>query len=105
MGNESKRRTDQRHDVDAGIRIRPAGSTSEGMPCRLADAGLGGVAVITTEKPQSERIEVEIVNNRGQVVGDPINAEIRYIEELGQGGYRVGCRFEVPEELLTDEDD
>ncbi len=105
MGSESDRRSHPRYDVDVGIRIRPAGSKSDGLPCRLADAGRGGVAVMTTQEPQSERIQVEILNNEGQPIGEPLDAEIVYVEELGQAGYRIGCRFEVPEALLPDEDD
>lgn len=105
MSSERDRREYARYDVDADVRIRPAGSTSDGLPCRLSDASRSGVALMSTQQPDSDRLQVEILNSAGELIGDPLDAEIVYVEELGQAGYRIGCRFEVPAELLPDDDD
>lgn len=102
MGSEGERRAYSRYDADGYVRVRLAGSKSDGLPCRLLDVGRGGVAVMSLHKPQGHHIEIEILTSEGQAIGGPVQAEIAYVEEVGQAGYRVGCRFEVPQELLLD---
>ncbi len=104
MGSDRERRAYARHGVDAVVRIRVAGSTGAGAPCRLADASRGGVAVMTTQEPQGERIRVEILNSEGEPIGDALDAEIVYVEDLGQVGYRIGCRFDAPGTMRAHED-
>jgi hypothetical protein len=105
MGNDSERRAYRRYNVDAGVRIRAAGDDGPGVPCRLTDAGRGGVAVMLDEPPETDHIHVEILNTEGQPIGEALEAEVIHAEPSGDGAYRVGCRFQVPEEILPDEDE
>jgi len=57
---------------------------------------------MSLQKPQGSRLEIEILSSEGEAIGGRLDAEIAYIEEVGQAGYRISCRFEVPEELLPD---
>jgi hypothetical protein len=105
MTDDEERRAHLRYNVDAEVRIRPAGTIGDGLPCKIRDAGRGGVAVLTDEAPTSGRLHVEILNDDGQPIGEPLEAEVVYVEPQPGGRYRVGCRFEVPEELIPLDDD
>jgi hypothetical protein len=105
MTSDQERRVHPRYNVNAQVHIRPAGTIGDGIPCRIRDAGRGGVAVVTEQEPSSGRLNVEILNDEGQPIGEPLEADIVYVERQPGGGYRVGCCFEVPEELLLLDDD
>lgn len=104
MSKESERRVHERFPVDAEVRVRAAGASGPGVPCRLADASVAGVSVRTDEHPGADRILVEILAPDGEPVGDPLDASVVRVDPDPDGGYRIGCRFEVPDELVEPED-
>lgn len=95
MNDRSERRRHPRVPVDAEARVRVAGSEEEGTLCRLADGSLGGVSIRAEEPPASDRVLVEILTVDGEPVSEPLEARVVYVDADPDGGYRVGCRFEL----------
>ena len=96
MNDPADRRAYPRVNVDADVRVRVSGSDGEGVPCRMRDASQGGVAVITEEAPQANRIWVDILTVSGEQVGDPLHAHVLRVDPRPEGGFRVACTFDVP---------
>lgn len=91
---DTERRSVPRVPLDAEVRIRAAGSSGRGIPCRVEDASSTGIRLRSPEEVGPGWIWVEVLKSSGQPLAEPLEARVARAEKDEHGYQRVGCSFD-----------
>lgn len=91
---DRERRTSPRVSLNAEVRIRAAGSSGRGIPCRVRDAGPWGVRFHADESIGADWHWVEILKASGQSPAERLEARVVHAGTDEHGRTRVGCSFD-----------
>jgi len=88
------RRTARRVSVDARVRIRAAGSSGRGLACRVRDASVAGIRLVSEQTIGADWSRVEVLTSSGQPLAEPLKARVVRTECGAGGAQEIGCRFD-----------
>ncbi len=91
---DREKRHARRVPVSADVRIRAAGSSGRGIPCRVVDAGPGGVRFRADDAAGAGWDRVEVLESSGQALDEPLEARVVHVGSDANGYPRPGCSFD-----------
>lgn len=89
-----ERRVFHRISLNARIRVRPAGSSGIGHPCRVNDSSARGVRLTVDGRIDEDCEVLEVLSESGRRHENGIDMRVVWIDEHEDGGQRIGCVFE-----------
>lgn len=93
MMQDDKRRV-ARIPVNAEVRVRAAGSSGRGIPCRVSDSSAAGIRFRSPEEINPGWAWVEVLKSSGEALNDPVECRVVRTRKDEEGYQEIGCSFE-----------